>query len=243
VTWKGLAEGLRLQGQTAMFVLVDGVAAGVLGVSDPIKENARAAIAELRRAGLHLVMLTGDHRVTAQHVAKQLGISDVEAEVQPAHKREVIQRLQAQGRVVAMAGDGVNDAPALAQANVGIAMGSGTDVAIQSAGITLLKGDLQGVVKARHLSRATMRNIRANLVFALATIYWVFRWRLGFVSRRRHSFEPHVGQCRHELELRVRHRQCIAFATFAALMQSWDSSRFRQGFGQFRFGITLLVPI
>ncbi len=162
----GLAEGLRLQGQTAMFVLVDGVAAGVLGVSDPIKENARDAIAELRRAGLRLVMLTGDHRVTAMHVAKQLGISEVEAEVQPAHKREVVQRLQAQGRVVAMAGDGVNDAPALAQANVGIAMGSGTDVAIQSAGITLLKGDLQGVVKARHLSRATMRNIRANLAFA-----------------------------------------------------------------------------
>jgi len=160
------AEGLRTQGQTVMFVVVDGAAAGFLGVADPVKATAKEALEMLRKEGLHVVMLTGDSRATALAVARGLGIDEVEAEVLPEQKGEVIKRLQKQGRVVAMAGDGINDAPALALANVGIAMGSGTDVAIQSAGITLLRGDLRGVARARRLSRATMTNIRQNLFFA-----------------------------------------------------------------------------
>ncbi|HEX7008061.1 MAG TPA: HAD-IC family P-type ATPase, partial [Alphaproteobacteria bacterium] len=145
---------------------IDGAFAGLVGVADPIKDTTRPALEILRRDGLEIVMLTGDSRATAESVARRLGILWVEAEVLPAEKRDVIKRLQAEGRVVAMAGDGINDAPALAQADVGIAMATGTDVAIESAGITLIKGDLMGIVRARRLSRAVMRNIRQNLFFA-----------------------------------------------------------------------------
>ncbi len=160
------ADELRTEGATALFVSVDGKAAGVVAIADPIKESARAALAALSAEGVRIVMLTGDNRRTAEAVARRLGIESVEAEVLPEQKREVVRRLRAEGRVVAMAGDGVNDAPALAEADVGIAMGSGTDVAMESAGVTLVKGDLAGVVRARRLSRATMRNIRQNLFFA-----------------------------------------------------------------------------
>jgi len=161
-----LAESFRHKGQTVMFILVDQVAAGLLCVADPVKASAEEAVAELQRQGIRLFMLTGDSRTTAEIVARRLNIDILEAEVSPGRKSEVIKQLQAQGRIVAMAGDGINDAPALAQAQVGIAMGTGTDVAIQSAGITLLKGDLRGVVRARKLSKGTMRNIRQNLFFA-----------------------------------------------------------------------------
>jgi Cu+-exporting ATPase len=160
------AEALRGDGQTVMFVAVDSRIAGLLGVADPIKASTPEALSQLRAAGVHVVMLTGDSRATALAIARKLGIMDVEAEVLPDQKSAVIKRLQAEGRVVAMAGDGVNDAPALAQAQVGIAMGTGTDVAMQSAGITLVKGDLRGIARARRLSQATMRNIRENLFFA-----------------------------------------------------------------------------
>ncbi|MBM4244064.1 MAG: heavy metal translocating P-type ATPase [Deltaproteobacteria bacterium] len=159
---------LRTQGQTVMFVVRDRTLLGLVGVADPVKESSAPAIAALRHAGLRVVMVTGDSRDTAEAVARVLGIDEVEAEVLPEHKVDVVRRLQQAGRVVAMAGDGVNDAPALAQAHVGIAMGSGTDVAIESAGITLLAGDLRGLVRARNLSVATMRNIRQNLAFAFA---------------------------------------------------------------------------
>jgi P-type Cu+ transporter len=149
-----------------MFVAIDNRAAGLVAVSDPIKQSTHEAIEILHREGVRIVMLTGDSRTTAEAVARRLGIDQVEAEVLPEQKAEVIKRLQAEGRIVAMAGDGVNDAPALAQAHVGIAMGTGTDVAIESAHITLVKGDLRGIAKARRLSRATMRNIRQNLFFA-----------------------------------------------------------------------------
>jgi Cu+-exporting ATPase len=139
---------------------------GLLGIADPIKPSALAALAELRAEGIEIVMLTGDSRTTAMAVAKELGIDKVEAEVLPDQKSATIDRLTKEGRVVAMAGDGINDAPALARAAVGLAMGTGTDVAMQSAGITLVKGDLRGIVRARHLGRATMRNIRQNLFFA-----------------------------------------------------------------------------
>lgn len=160
------AAALRASAQTAMLVSIDGQAAGVLGVADPIKPSAREAIAALHQEGLRIVMVTGDNVVTARAVAQALGLDDVIADVLPDQKREAVQRLQREGRVVAMAGDGINDAPALAQADVGIAMGTGTDVAIESAGITLLRGDLRGIVRARRLSRATMKNIRQNLFLA-----------------------------------------------------------------------------
>jgi Cu+-exporting ATPase len=160
------AEALRQDGQTVMFVAVDGRLVGLLCVADPIKESARQAIEILHQDGIRIVMVTGDNRVTAEAVARKLGIDEVEAGVLPNKKAEVIKRLQEEGHIVAMAGDGINDAPALAQAHVGIAMGTGTDVAIESAGITLVKGDLRGIVRARRLSRATMRNIRQNLFFA-----------------------------------------------------------------------------
>jgi len=160
------ADELRVEGQTVMFVVVDGVVVGIVGVADPIKENTPEAIAALHVEGLRVVMLTGDNRKTADSVAAKLSIDEVIAEVLPDEKAEVIQRLQQGGHVVAMAGDGVNDAPALAQAQVGIAMGTGTDVAMQSAGVTLVKGDLRGIVRARKLSRATMANIQQNLFFA-----------------------------------------------------------------------------
>ncbi len=160
------ARTQRERGATAIYVAVDGRAAGVIAIADPVKRSAPEALKQLRASGLRIVMLTGDNVTTAQAVAKALGISDVEADVLPERKGDVVTRLRGEGRVVAMAGDGINDAPALAAADVGIAMGSGTDVAIESAGITLLRGDLMGLVEARQLSRATMRNIRQNLAFA-----------------------------------------------------------------------------
>jgi P-type Cu+ transporter len=160
------ADALRRDGQTVVFVAVDGAPGGLLGVADPIKPSTPEAIRLLRAEGMQIVMLTGDSRVTADAVAKKLGINDVFAEVRPEEKAQVVKRLQVEGRVVAMAGDGINDAPALAQAHVGIAMGTGTDIAMQSAGVTLVKGDLRGIVRARRLSRGTMRNIRQNLFFA-----------------------------------------------------------------------------
>jgi P-type E1-E2 ATPase len=149
-----------------MFVIVDGKAAGIIAVADPIKPTTAAALDSLRANGIKIVMLTGDNRLTAEAVASKLGITDIEAEVLPEQKNAIVRRLRSEGRVVAMAGDGVNDAPALAEADVGVAMGTGTDVAMQSAGITLVKGDLTGIARARTLSRATMRNIRQNLVLA-----------------------------------------------------------------------------
>ncbi|MBX3487975.1 MAG: copper-translocating P-type ATPase [Parvibaculum sp.] len=160
------AERLRRDGATAIFAAIDGKAAGVIAIADPVKETTPAALDALKADGIRIVMLTGDNITTAEAVARRLGILDVEAEVLPERKAEIVSELKAQGRVVAMAGDGVNDAPALAAADVGIAMGTGTDVAMESAGITLLGGDLGGIVKARALSRATMRNIRQNLFFA-----------------------------------------------------------------------------
>jgi Cu+-exporting ATPase len=160
------ADELRREGATAMFVVVDGRAAGLIAVADPIKATTPAALASLRSEGIRIVMLTGDNRITAQAVAATLGIADVEAEVLPDQKHAIVRRLRSEGRVVAMAGDGVNDAPALAEADVGVAMGTGTEVAMQSAGVTLVKGDLAGIARARALSRATMRNIRQNLVLA-----------------------------------------------------------------------------
>nr|WP_322111263.1 copper-translocating P-type ATPase [Tistrella mobilis] len=160
------ADTLRQDGATAIYIGVDGRAAGIFAIADPVKQTTPDALTALHADGIRIVMLTGDNRTTAEAVARRIGIDEVEADVLPDRKAEIIQRLKAEGRVVAMAGDGVNDAPALAAADVGIAMGSGTDVAIESAGITLLKGDLTGIVKARRLSQATMTNIRQNLVFA-----------------------------------------------------------------------------
>ena len=162
------ADRLRTDGATAIYIAVSGKAAGVIAIADPVKETTGDALAALREAGIKVIMLTGDNRVTAEAIARRLGIDDVEADVLPDQKSAVVQRLREEGRIVAMAGDGVNDAPALAAADVGIAMGSGTDVAIESAGVTLLRGDLLGIVRARHLSHATMANIRQNLFFAFA---------------------------------------------------------------------------
>lgn len=184
------AEALRHDGATAIFVAIDGKAAGVIGIADPIKATTPAAILALKAAGLRLVMMTGDNRTTAEAVARRLGIDEVQAEVLPQDKASVVQQLRSQGRIVAMAGDGVNDAPALAAADVGVAMGAGSDVAIESAGVTLLGGDLQGIVRARRLSRAVMGNIRQNLVFAFGynalgipvaagLLYPVFGWLLS----------------------------------------------------------------
>lgn len=184
------AEALRHDGATAIFVAIDGKAAGVIGIADPIKATTPAAILALKAAGLRLVMMTGDNRTTPEAVARRLGIDEVQAEVLPQDKASVVQQLRSQGRIVAMAGDGVNDAPALAAADVGVAMGAGSDVAIESAGVTLLGGDLQGIVRARRLSRAVMGNIRQNLVFAFGynalgipvaagLLYPVFGWLLS----------------------------------------------------------------
>jgi P-type Cu+ transporter len=160
------AEAMRKDGQTVLYLAADRVLSGLFGVSDPVKPTSAMALEDLTREGLHVIMLTGDSQTTAEAIARKLGIRDFEAGVLPERKAEVIQRLQQQGRVVAMAGDGVNDAPALAQAQVGIAMGTGTDIAMNSSGITLLRGDLRGILRARRLSQATMRNIRQNLFFA-----------------------------------------------------------------------------
>jgi Cu+-exporting ATPase len=162
------ADQLRGSGATALFVALDGKPGGVIAIADPIKATTRAALDSLRADGIHVIMLTGDNKTTAKAVASQLGIDDVEADVLPEDKNRIVKHLRASGKVVAMAGDGVNDAPALAEADVGIAMGTGTEVAIQSAGVTLVKGDLAGIARARALSRMTMRNIRQNLVFAFA---------------------------------------------------------------------------
>ena len=160
------ADAMRRDGATAVFVAINGKLAGVIGIADAVKASTPQALAALRDAGIRIVMLTGDNRTTAEAVAKRLGITEVEADVLPDKKADVVAKLKAQGRVVAMAGDGVNDAPALAAADVGIAMGTGTDVAMESAGVTLLKGDLMGIVRARLLSKAVMSNIRQNLFFA-----------------------------------------------------------------------------
>jgi Cu+-exporting ATPase len=163
------ADKLRAEGATAMFVAIDGKPAGIIAVADPIKASTASALQTLRSDGVRIVMLTGDNRTTALAVARKLAIDEVEAEVLPEQKNAIVRRLRSEGHAVAMAGDGVNDAPALAEADVGIAMGTGTDVAMQSAGVTLVKGDLAGIARARVLSRATMRNIRQNL--ALAFVY------------------------------------------------------------------------
>jgi Cu+-exporting ATPase len=155
-----------------MFAIIDGAIAGIIGVADPVKATTREAIDALHRDRMKVVMLTGDNRTTAEAVAKAVGIDVIEADVLPGEKAAVIQRLQQRGERVAMAGDGINDAPALAQAHVGIAMGTGTDIAMESAAVTLVKGDLRGIVRARRLSRATMTNIRQNLFFAF--VYNVF---------------------------------------------------------------------
>jgi len=189
-TLAGRADDLRRNGETVMFVAVDGAAAGLIGVADRVKATTVEAIRALHAEGLRIVMLTGDSRATADAVARQVGIDAVEAEVLPEQKAAVVKRLQGEGRRVAMAGDGINDAPALAQADVGIAMGTGTDVAMESAGVTLVRGDLRGLVRARRLSRATMRNIRQNLFFAFVynvlgvpvaagVLYPVFGWLLS----------------------------------------------------------------
>jgi Cu+-exporting ATPase len=160
------AESLRSEGQTMMFVVVNGQIAGLIGVTDPIKASTVEAIESLHREKIRIVMLTGDNRVTAGAVAGKLGIDEIKAEVLPAEKGEIVKDLRGENHIVAMAGDGINDAPALAQANVGIAMGTGTDVAMQTAGITLVRGDLRGILRARSLSRAVMKNIRQNLFLA-----------------------------------------------------------------------------
>ena len=160
------AEALRSEGATAVYVAINGKIAGVIAIADAVKATTPQALAALRDAGIRIVMLTGDNRTTADAIAKRLGITEVEADILPDKKADVVTKLKAQGRVVAMAGDGVNDAPALAAADVGIAMGTGTDVAMESAGVTLLKGDLMGIVRARSLSKAVMGNIRQNLFFA-----------------------------------------------------------------------------
>jgi len=162
----GKADELRREGGTALFLAVDGRPGGVVAVADPVKQTTPAALESLRADGIRIVMLTGDNRTTAEAVARKLGIQEVEADVLPEDKHRIIRKLRGEGKVVAMAGDGVNDAPALAEADVGVAMGTGTDVAMQSAGVTLVKGDLAGIARARHLSRAVMRNIRQNLFFA-----------------------------------------------------------------------------
>ncbi|HMB61106.1 MAG TPA: HAD-IC family P-type ATPase, partial [Xanthomonadales bacterium] len=181
---------LRQDGQTVMFVAVDGKAAGLMGVADRIKATTPEAIGLLHDSGLKVIMLTGDNEVTARAVGNEIGIDDIRADVTPEDKHRVVQEFQSAGAVVAMAGDGINDAPALAQADVGIAMGTGTDVAMESAGVTLVRGDLMGVARARVLSQATMRNIRQNLFFAFiyntagipiaaGVLYPVFGWLLS----------------------------------------------------------------
>jgi P-type Cu+ transporter len=160
------AKKLQAEGKTVLFVAIDGRLAGLLAVADPLKETSREAVATLHALGIKLIMATGDNRGTAEAVARQLGLDRFEAEVEPADKRRLVESLRKDGKHVAMAGDGINDAPALAAADVGIAMGTGTDVAMESAGVTLVKGDLRGIAKAIHLSRATMKNIRQNLFFA-----------------------------------------------------------------------------
>ena len=225
---KSKAESLRNQGETVVFAAVDGRAAGMLGIADPVKPEAAQAIRDLRSQGLRVVMLTGDSETTAKAMARQLGIDDFEAGVLPDHKAEVVKKLQQQGRIVAMAGDGVNDAPALAQAQVGIAMGTGTDVAMESAGITLLKGDLAALVRARRLSRAVMRNIRENLFFAfIYNSVGVPDCGGHSLSQVWHSAEPDHRRRGHELQFGVGDQQCSALAKRQAVTRE-RGSRCRQ---------------
>ena len=210
------ADRLRGDGATAIFVGVDDRVAGVVAIADPVKETTSAALKSLRAEGIDVVMLTGDNRVTAEAVARTLGIDRVEADVLPDHKSDVVKRLREQGRVVAMAGDGVNDAPALAAADVGLAMSSGTDVAMESAGVTLLRGDLTGIVRARQLSQATMSNIRQNLVFAFVynaagipiaagVLYPMFGWLLSPMIAAAAMALSSVSVITNALRLRTRH--------------------------------------
>ena len=210
------ADRLRGDGATAIFIGVDDRVAGVVAIADPVKETTPAALKALREEGIDVVMLTGDNRVTAEAVARTLGIDRVEADVLPDHKSDVVKRLREQGRVVAMAGDGVNDAPALAAADVGLAMSSGTDVAMESAGVTLLRGDLTGIVRARQLSQATMSNIRQNLVFAFVynaagipiaagVLYPVFGWLLSPMIAAAAMALSSVSVITNALRLRTRH--------------------------------------
>jgi P-type Cu+ transporter len=180
------ADALRQEGATAMFVAVDGKPAGIIAVADPIKATTPAALAQLRADGIRIVMLTGDNRTTAHAVAAKLGITEIEAEVLPDQKNAVVRRLRSEGRVVAMAGDGVNDAPALAEADVGVAMGTGTDIAMNSAGLVLLQGDLAALVRAVRLSRATLRNIKENL-------FWAFAYNLAGIPIAAGAFYPLTG--------------------------------------------------
>jgi Cu+-exporting ATPase len=180
------ANEMRNEGATAIFAAVDGKAIGVIAVADPVKPTTAAAVGALRDAGVRVVMLTGDNRKTAEAVARRLGIQEIEAEILPQDKGKVVERLRKEGRVVAMAGDGVNDAPALAAADIGVAMGTGTDVAIESAGVTLLRGDLEGLVRARRLSQATMRNIRQNL-------FWAFIYNAAGVPIAAGVLYPFIG--------------------------------------------------
>jgi heavy metal translocating P-type ATPase len=209
------ADRLRAEGATVIFAGVDAQVAGMITIADPVKDTTPAALAELREEGVEVVMLTGDNRVTAEAVARRLGIDRVEADVLPDRKSDIVTRLRAEGRVVAMAGDGVNDAPALAAADVGIAMGTGTDVAIESAGVTLLKGDLTGIVRARKLSQATMSNIRQNLVFAFVynvagipiaagVLYPAFGWLLSPMIAAAAMALSSVSVITNSLRLRVK---------------------------------------
>ena len=205
------AEKLRLDGATAMFLAVDGVAAGLIAVADPIKDGAAAAIKALHAAGLRVVMATGDGRTTAEAVARHLGIDEVHGEVRPKDKADLVQRLKAEGRRVAMAGDGINDAPALAAADVGIAMGTGTDVAMSSAQVTLVKGDLRGIARAREISSAAVTNMKQNLDLCLSL------QRTGRARRRgralsgvRRAAEPDACRARHEPVIGVGRGQCLA---------------------------------
>ncbi len=209
-TLREKAEALQAEGQTVMYVASDGRFAGFVAVDDPIKGSTPEAIEQLKKEGIKVVMVTGDNHTTAAAVAKKLGI-DFEADVLPEKKAEVVKRLQDAGAIVAMAGDGVNDAPALAQANVGIAMGTGTDVAMETGGITLIKGDLRGIIKARRLSQRTMTNIRQNLFFAFFYNALGVPLAAGVLyPRLRNAAKPDDCCRRHELQFRLRHRKFLA---------------------------------
>jgi len=206
---------------TAVYAAIDGKAAGAFLLTDKVKSSSAGAIKQLKAEGVRVVMLTGDRTESAQSVATQLQIEEIKAEVRPEGKSEIIKNLKKEGRIVAMAGDGINDAPALAAADVGIAMGTGTDVAIENAGITLVKGDLRGIVRARKLSRATIRNIKQNLAFAF--LYNVIGIPIAagvFLPHFRLATEPHASQRRDELQFRLRHRQRSSPAKGIALAKS-----------------------
>jgi Cu+-exporting ATPase len=233
------AEELRKQGQTVMLVALDGKAAGIVGVADPIKESTPDAIRELRAAGLKVIMVTGDNATTAKAVADKLGI-EFRAGVLPQTKAEVVKEYQRKGAVVAMAGDGVNDAPALAQADIGIAMGTGTDVAMEAGGITLLKGDLRGILRARHLSKSTMRNIRENLFFAF--VYNVVGCTAGrrcAFSSLRLAFESDDSRGCHELQLGLGDCQC-AEAADDKNMNPRRNAIVQKGHGRGEFAVLIL---